>query len=57
MPVNLHFEVGDAPGLEARVAAEVDLMAPDARRVRAVTHLDVERSQIERAVEAIAAAL
>ncbi|MGO9488047.1 MAG: threonine aldolase family protein [Solirubrobacteraceae bacterium] len=51
------FEVDDAPGLTARVAQEVDLVAIDAGRVRAVTHLDVDRGQVEQAVAAIAAAM
>jgi threonine aldolase len=51
------FAVEDAPGLVARVARHVELGAIDAHRVRAVTHLDVGRPDVERALEAIAAGL
>lgn len=51
------FGVADAPGLVARLREEVELVALDARRVRAVTHLDVDREQVERAAAAIGAAL
>ena len=51
------FEVADAPSLVARLADEVDLWAVDARRVRAVTHLDVGASDIDRALAHIADAL
>ncbi len=51
------FEVADAPGLVARVAERVELQAFDARRVRAVTHLDVGPRELEPAIEAIATAL
>jgi threonine aldolase len=47
------FEVADAPGLVAGVADEVELQALDDRRVRAVTHLDVDDRGIERAAVAI----
>jgi threonine aldolase len=47
------FEVADAPGLVAGVADEVQLQALDGRRVRAVTHLDVDDRGIERAAAAI----
>ncbi len=51
------FEVPDAPALERALAADVDVLAIGPRRVRAVTHLDVDRAQIELALEAIAARL
>ncbi len=51
------FEVPDAPALERALAPEVDVMALGAQRMRAVTHLDIDALQIERALEAFAAAL
>ena len=48
------FSVEDARGLVARVADRVELQAFDQHRVRAVTHLDVSRSEVERALEALA---
>ncbi|MEO8969378.1 MAG: threonine aldolase family protein [Solirubrobacteraceae bacterium] len=51
------FEVDDAPGLVQQVAGEVELQPLDQRRVRAVTHLDVDAEDIERAVAAIERAL
>jgi threonine aldolase len=48
------FSVADAPALVERVADRVELQAFDARRVRAVTHLDVSRSDVERALEMLA---
>jgi threonine aldolase len=51
------FTVENAPALVERVAREVDVMALDARRVRAVTHLDIDRPQIERALDAFRAAV
>jgi threonine aldolase len=51
------FGVAGAPALAERLADEVDLLAIGPGRMRAVTHLDVDRAQIERAVEAIGAAL
>ncbi len=51
------FAVEDAPALVDSLAGEVDLMALDVRRVRAVTHLDVSREQVEEAVARIATAL
>ena len=51
------FGVADAPALAERLAEQVDVMAIGPQRMRAVTHLDVDRAQIERAVEAIGAAL
>jgi threonine aldolase len=51
------FEVPDAPALEQRLAEDVDVMALGPRRMRAVTHLNVDRPQIERAIEAFAVAL
>jgi threonine aldolase len=50
------FEVPDAPGLERALASEVDLLALGPTRVRAVTHLDVDRAEIDVALSAIAAA-
>jgi threonine aldolase len=51
------FSVKDAPALVARLAPEVDVMALDDRRIRAVTHLDVDRPQIEQALDAFSASL
>jgi threonine aldolase len=51
------FSVADAPGFVARVADRVELQAFGARRVRAVTHLDVTRADVERALEVFADAL
>jgi threonine aldolase len=51
------FEVADAPALVQRLTDRVELWAPDSRRVRAVTHLDVSAADIELALEAIAGAL
>ena len=48
------FSVADARGLVARLADRVGLQAFDAHQVRAVTHLDVWRADVERAVAAIA---
>jgi threonine aldolase len=48
------FEVDDAPGLVERIADRVELQVVDARHVRAVTHLDVGRAEIERALGAFA---
>jgi threonine aldolase len=48
------FEVDDAPGLVERLADRVELQAVAARRVRAVTHLDVGRADVERALDAFA---
>jgi threonine aldolase len=51
------FEVDDARGLVERLADRVELQAVAARRVRAVTHLDVGRAEVERALEAFAGEL
>jgi threonine aldolase len=51
------FAVPDAPGLVARLAAEVEIQALDAGRVRAVTHLDVGDDDIDRAAVAIRRAI
>jgi threonine aldolase len=51
------FDVADAPGLVARVADRVEVQAFGPHRVRAVTHLDVSRADVERALEAFAAEL
>jgi threonine aldolase len=47
------FAVEDAPGLVRRIADRVELSALDERRVRAVTHLDVDRAGVERALAAL----
>jgi threonine aldolase len=51
------FEVEDAAALVERLADRVELQAVDARRIRAVTHLDVTRADVERAVAAFADAV
>ena len=51
------FEVDDAPGLVARLADLVELQAIDAHRLRAVTHLDVDRAGVEQALAAFSEAL
>jgi threonine aldolase len=51
------FEVPDAHGLISAVADTVELDLVDARRVRAVTHMDVDEAGIGHAVVAIGAAL
>jgi threonine aldolase len=51
------FSVDDAPGLVTRVADRVELQAFGAHRVRAVTHLDVSRDDVERALAVLADAL
>ena len=48
------FAVEDAPALVARLAERVELVAIGQRHVRAVTHLDVSRRDIDTALEAIA---
>jgi threonine aldolase len=48
------FSVDDAPGLVARMADRVEFQAFDQHRVRAVTHLDVTREDVERALSALA---
>jgi threonine aldolase len=48
------FEVEDAPALVETLADRVELSAVDARRVRAVTHLDVSRADVEKALSALA---
>lgn len=48
------FEVQDAPALVERVSDTVRLGALDQHRVRAVTHLDVSRADVERALELLA---
>jgi threonine aldolase len=46
------FTVDDAPGLCARLAEEgVEMSGLGPRRVRAVTHLDVDRAGVERALD------
>jgi threonine aldolase len=44
------FEVENAPAFVERVADRVELQALSANRVRAVTHLDVSRDEIDRAL-------
>ena len=52
------FSVGDAPGFVAAMAeGGVQLGALDGRRVRAVTHLDVDRAGIETALSVAGTAL
>jgi len=51
------FSVDDAPGLVRRIADRVELQAFDQHRVRAVTHLDVSRADVELALEAFASEL
>ena len=51
------FDVDDAPGLVRRIADRVELQAFDQHRVRAVTHLDVSRADVELALEAFASEL
>ncbi len=51
------FEVDDAPALIERLRGRVDLSLLDGRRVRAVTHLDVDRDGVEQALGAIGAEL
>jgi threonine aldolase len=51
------FAVPDAPALVRQLAGRVEILALDSHRVRAVTHLDVTRADIERALAACADAL
>ena len=51
------FAVPDAPALQRRLEHEVEVMAIAPERMRAVTHLDVDRAGIERTLEAFAVAL
>ena len=46
------FGVEDGPALVERIADRVELQAVGPKRVRAVTHLDVDRDGIDRALEA-----
>ena len=46
------FGVEDAHGLVERIADRVELQALTPNLVRAVTHLDVDRDGIDRALEA-----
>jgi threonine aldolase len=48
------FLVDDGPGLVARIADRVEVQAFDQHRVRAVTHLDVSREEVELALAAFA---
>jgi threonine aldolase len=48
------FSVDNAPRLVAGLADRVELQAFDAHRVRAVTHLDVSRADVEQALRVIA---
>jgi len=46
------FEVADAPGRAAQLRERgVDIGSLDDRRIRAVTHMDVDRAGVERALE------
>ncbi|MFL5886677.1 MAG: threonine aldolase family protein [Thermoleophilaceae bacterium] len=52
------FEIPDAPGLSRRLAErDVDISPLSDRRMRAVTHLDVDRAGIESALDAFRALL
>ncbi len=51
------FEVPDARALVESLADRVELQAVDAHRVRAVTHLDISETDIDRALTALSAAL
>ena len=52
------FEVDDAPALEDALLEEgIDIGALDRRLMRAVTHLDVDRSGVERALAAMPGAV
>jgi threonine aldolase len=51
------FDVPDAPALVRGVAEDVELQAVDAHRVRAVTHLDIGRADIETTLAALRRAL
>jgi threonine aldolase len=51
------FEVEDAPAVVERLADRVELQVVDDRRVRAVTHMDIIRADVERALEAFAIAV
>jgi threonine aldolase len=48
------FEVDDARDMVRRIADRVELQVVNARQVRAVTHLDVGRADVERALLAFA---
>jgi threonine aldolase len=48
------FAVADAPGVVARLAERVELVAIGSEHLRAVTHLDVGRADIESALQALA---
>jgi threonine aldolase len=48
------FDVDDAAALIAELADEVELQKINAKRVRAVTHLDIGPADVDRAVDAIA---
>lgn len=47
------FAIDNAPNFVQRLADQVELQAVDHQHVRAVTHLDVTRTDIERALNAI----
>ncbi len=56
--MSFEVEAGDAAGFVSRAAeAGVLVGALDDRRVRAVTHLDVGRDDVARAVRGLGAAL
>jgi threonine aldolase len=48
------FAVADAPAAAAALAERVELVAIDAHRLRAVTHLDISRADIDVALAALA---
>jgi threonine aldolase len=50
------LEVADADAVIARVADAIDIQSVDAHRIRAVTHMDVSRAEIEAAAAALDAA-
>jgi threonine aldolase len=50
------FQVSDAAALMDAVSGELQLSRAAGNRVRAVTHMDVDRAGVERALEVIAAA-
>jgi threonine aldolase len=48
------FDVDDARGLVQRIADRVDIQATGPTQIRAVTHLDVSRADVERALSVLA---
>ena len=51
------FGVQDARRLLAAVGEQVELNLVDAQHIRAVTHMDVDKAGVRRAIDAIAAAV